>query len=113
MVELSQRAFREPTDRLCPAREVPPYPGVSRLKAGHTAAEEVAADLPLRYRTPFADCSPAPRMPAPVRRVKFCLGVIRGGGGKATAKEKGAEVVTSGQVIGRQELLCSEVFELP
>ena len=112
VVELSQRAFRQPADRLCPAREVPPYPGVSRLRAGQSAAEEVAIDLPLRYRTTFADCSPAPQMPAPVRRVKFCLGVIRGGG-KAVAKENGAEVITHGQLIGTQELLCGDVFELP
>lgn len=110
-VELSQRAFRQPADRLCRTREVPPYPGVSRLKPGQTISEEVSVALPPRHATPFADCTPVPQMPSPVRRVKFCLGVIRGGG--KTSAERGAQIVTDGQLIGRQELLCGDVFELP
>ncbi|HEV2861866.1 MAG TPA: hypothetical protein VGX48_12735 [Pyrinomonadaceae bacterium] len=111
-VELSQRAFRQPPDRMCRTREVPPYPGVSRLKPGQSISEEVSAALPLSYATPFADCTPVPQMPSPVRRVKFCLGVIRGASGK-TSNERGTDVVTDGRLIGRQELLCGDVFELP
>ena len=111
-VEVSQRAFRQPADRLCRTREVPPYPGVSRLRAGQSISEEVSAALPLRHAAPFADCTPVPQMPSPVRRVKFCLGVIRGAAGK-TSNERGTDIVTDGRLIGRQELLCGDVFELP
>ena len=111
-VELSRRAFRQPADRVCRTREVPPYPGVSRLGPGQSISEEVSVGLPPRYATPFADCTPVPQMPSPVRRVKFCLGVIRGGAGKTSA-ERGADIITDGQLIGRQELLCGDVFELP
>lgn len=110
-IELSQRAFRQPTDRMCRTREVPPYPGVSRLKPGQSIKEEVSVALPLRYATPYADCTPVPQMPSPVKRVKFCLGVIRGGG--KTSYERDTDIVIDGGLIGRQELLCGEVFELP
>lgn len=111
-VEVSQRAFRQPTDRLCRTREVPPYPGVSRLRPGQSISEEVSVALPLRHATPFADCTPVPQMPSTVRRVKFCLGVIRGAAGKIS-NERGTDIVTDGRLIGRQELLCGDVFELP
>jgi hypothetical protein len=111
-VEVSQRAFRQPTDRLCRTREVPPYPGVSRLRPGQSISEEVSVALPLRHAAPFGDCAPVPQMPSPVRRVKFCLGVIRGAAGK-TSDERGTDIVTDGRLISRQELLCGDVFELP
>jgi len=110
-VELSQRAFRQPADRMCRTREVPPYPGVSRLKPGQSINEEVSVALPPRLASPYADCTPVPQMPSPVKRVKFCLGVIRGGG--KTSNERGTDIVTDGRLIGRQELLCGDVFELP
>lgn len=49
-------------------------------------------------------------VPDPLRRVRFCLGVVKGDA--ETKTTRGTRVLTSLQAVASQELLCSETKEL-
>lgn len=112
VIEISQRAFTQPTGKQCRLREVPVYFGVSRLAPKQSVSGELNIPLPLKYHTPYDDCAPQPAWPAQVRQIRFSLGVIPDAKG-ATTTHQGGLLVTNTSLMGQQKLLSSEPFTLP
>lgn len=112
VVEISQKHFAEPKDRNCPERESPIRHGVTVLAPGQRVAEELSVTPPLKHKTPYNDCTPLPAMPEPVRRIRFCLGVIEADAGKTVVAERQVRIVKDPSLLARQQLLCSNAVEL-
>jgi hypothetical protein len=112
VIEISQRAFTQPTDKQCRLREVPLYFGVSRLAPHESVSGELTIPLPLKYNAPYDDCSPQPVWPAQVKQIRFALGAIPDAKG-AAAPHQGTPLVTDTALMNRQKLLFSDTFTLP
>lgn len=113
VVEISQRAFVEPTEGNGPDREMGILPGISRLAPGQSLSVELSVPLPLVRRSPYMDWKPASAvMPDPVRQVHFCLGVLKDEPPVRSFKKNGIEVMSNDSLIAQQQLLCTPVVAL-
>jgi len=109
-VELSLKAFTEPSDKNCPARFVAVTPRGSWLKAGQKIRDKVYLEMPLKRKTPFDDCTPVAEVAPNAAKVKFCLGFQE-------VKDAGLKVDDNGNItpspdIRDQQLLCTEIGEI-
>ncbi len=109
-VEISQKAFVEPKNKRCPLRLIPIVPRGSLLKAKQTIVEQLNFELPLKLRTPYADCSPRLEMPTTVTQTKFCLGVAEIDVKQVQLDADG--LVQSSSLFSEQNLLCTDVIKL-
>ncbi|HVF42694.1 MAG TPA: hypothetical protein VM936_06775 [Pyrinomonadaceae bacterium] len=109
-VLLTQRGYTLPPGHSGPAPTAAIYPGVSELAPGKTATETVRARAPKGRQHPYGRYYPQAAVPEPLRRVRFCLGVVKGDAGTKTTR--GTRVLTSLQAVAAQELLCGETKEL-
>ncbi len=109
-VDLTQRGYTLPPDYGGPGPSVLTYPGVSALAPGKTAKETLRVRAPKTRQHPYGRYYPEVQMPDPLRRVRFCLGVVAGDA--PTKMTRGTRVLTSLQAVAAQELLCGEPQEL-
>lgn len=109
-VEISQKAFAEPTDRNCPQRFVAISPLASWLKSRQKITEKVQVEMPLETRTPFDDCEPKPELSKNIKEVKFCIGVMEIDSAKV--KLGGDGRVSEMPELSEQKLLCSDAVSL-
>jgi hypothetical protein len=109
-VNLTQRGYTLPPDYGGPGPSAATYPGVSALAPGKTARETVRVRAPKGRQHPYGRYYPEVQMPDPLRRVRFCLGVVAGDA--QTKTTRGTRVLTSLQAVAAQELLCGEIQEL-
>jgi hypothetical protein len=109
-IEISQKAFREPTGRNCPQRFVAVVPNASWLESKQTLSNQIEVALPLELKTPFDDCTPQPKMPAKVDKARFCLGISEADKGQVKISDNG--FVQGLQYVKEQQLLCSDIVEL-
>ena len=109
-VNLTQRGYTLPPGHSGPAPTAAIYPGVSELAPGKTATETLRVRAPKGRQHPYGRYYPQVAVPEPLRRVRFCLGVVNGDA--ETKTTRGTRVLTSFQAIAAQELLCSEPREL-
>jgi hypothetical protein len=86
------------------------YPGVSELAPGQTAKETARVRAPKSRQHPYGRYYPEVPVPSPLRRVRFCLGVVPADA--PTKTTRGTRVLTSLQAVAAQELLCSDPQEL-
>lgn len=109
-VEISQKAFEEPTDRNCPQRFVAIMPNASWLKSKEKITEKIEVEMPFEVKTPFDDCEPKPEMPKEIKGLKFCLGVAEADAEKVKLSDTGR--IEGMQFIKEQKLLCSDSVSL-
>jgi hypothetical protein len=109
-VDLTQRGYTLPAGYSGPGPSAAVYPGVSELAPGKTASETVRARAPKGRQHPYGRYYPEASVPDPLRRVRFCLGVVASYA--QTKTTRGARVLASLQSVAAQELLCSDVQEL-
>lgn len=109
-VEISQKAFREPTDKNCPQRFVAISPKASWLKAGQKITEKVEVEMPLQARTPFDDCEPKTELPSDYKKAKFCIGVLEADSAATKINDDGT--ITGLNYTKTQKLLCSNAVDL-
>lgn len=109
-VNLTQRGYTLPPGYSGPAPTAAIYPGVSELAPGKTATESVRSRAPKARQHPYGRYYKEAAVPEPIRRVRFCLGVVAGDA--ETKTTRGTRVLTSLQAVAAQELLCSETKEL-
>ena len=109
-VNLTQRGYTLPPGYSGPAPTAAIYPGVSELAPGKTATETVRARAPKGRQHPYGRYYKEAAVPEPLRRVRFCLGVVKGDA--ETKTTRGTRVLMSLQAVAAQELLCSEPQEL-
>jgi len=109
-VNLTQRGYTLPPDHRGPGPTAAIYPGVSELAPGKTANETVRVRAPKARQHPYGRYYKEAAVPDPVRRVRFCLGVVKGDA--ETKTTRGTRVLTSLQAVASQELLCTETKEL-
>lgn len=109
-VDLTQRGYTLPPGHSGPAPAAAIYPGVSELAPGKTATETVRVRAPKGRQHPYGRYYKEVAVPEPLRRVRFCLGVLKGDA--ETKTTRGTRVLTSLQAVAAQELLCSETKEL-
>jgi hypothetical protein len=110
IVEISQKAFREPTGRNCPQRFVAVTPNASWLNAKQTVNNQIEVALPLKQITPFDDCTPQSGIPAKVDKARFCLGISEVDKSQVKISDNG--FVQGLQYVKEQQLLCSDFIEL-
>ena len=110
-VDLTQRGFAVPPGTQGPTPFAAIYPGVATLAAGQTLSQNLKVLPPLARRHPYMQSAPNHPMPDPLKRVRFCLGVIEAADAP-TKVSKGVRVLTSLQAISGQRLLCSPVQDL-
>ena len=109
-VEISQKAFNEPTDRNCPQRFAAISPHASMLKSKNKMTETVQLEMPLESRTPFDDCEPKPELPNEIKGLKFCVGVMEARSSDVKLSDDGSfSGLTS---LKEQKLLCSDFVRL-
>lgn len=109
-VDLTQRGYTLPPDNSGPGPTAAIYPGVSQLAPGKTTKETLRVRAPKGRQHPYGRYYKQVPVPEPIRRVRFCLGVVKGDAGTKTTR--GTRVLTSLQAVAAQELLCSEPQEL-
>lgn len=110
IIELSLKAFTEPTGKNCPARFAAIMPRGSLLKAGETVKDKLYVELPLSTKTPFDDCTPQTAMPPTPSKIKFCLGYQEISG--ENPKIDGEGNIRPLPDIKNQRLFCTDVGEL-
>lgn len=109
-VDLTQRGYMLPTGNSGPGPTAAIYPGVSELAPGKTATETLRVRAPKGRQHPYGRYYKQVPVPEPLRRVRFCLGVVKGDA--KTKTTRGTRVLMSLQDVAAQELLCSETKEL-
>jgi hypothetical protein len=109
-VNLTQRGYTLPPGHSGPGPTAAIYPGVSELAPGKTATETLRVRAPKGRQHPYGRYYPQVSVPDPLRRVRFCLGVVKGD--VPTRTTGGTRVLTSLQAVAAQDLLCSEPREL-
>jgi hypothetical protein len=109
-VNLTQRGYTLPPGHSGPAPTAAIYPGVSELAPGKTATETLRVRAPKARQHPYGRYYPQVSVPDPLRRVRFCLGVVKGDA--ETKTTRGTRVLMSLQDVAAQELLCGETKEL-
>lgn len=108
-VNLTQRGYTLPPGHSGPGPTAAIYPGVSELAPGKTATETLRVRAPKARQHPYGRYYKQAAVPEPLRRVRFCLGVVKGDA--ETKTTRGTRVLTSLQAVAAQELLCSEPQE--
>lgn len=108
-VQFTQRGYLLPPDQ-GPGPTGAVYPGVFELAPGKTAGETLKISAPKARQHPYARHFPQHPVPDPLRRARFCLGVVPADA--PTRTTRGTRVLTSFQSIAAQELLCSDPQEL-
>lgn len=107
IVEISQKAFREPTDIICPPTIAPIHPRAALLKAGGSLKGKAFIEE-MRTHTPYDYCrKDAIKNVSPSKAV-FCLGIAEGGA--ETIDENGT--VRDREIAARQKVLCSDEIVL-
>jgi hypothetical protein len=109
-VLLTQQGYTLPHGYSGPAPTAAIYPGVSELAPGKTATETLRVRAPKSRQHPYGRYYEQVTVPEPLRRVRFCLGVVNGDA--ETKTTRGTRVLTSLQAVAAQELLCTETKEL-
>ena len=109
-LNLTQRGYMLPPGHRGPGPTAAIYPGVSELAPGKTAKETVRARAPKARQHPYGRYYPEVPVPDPLRRVRFCLGVVPADA--QTKTTRGTRVLTSLQAVAAQELLCADPQEL-
>lgn len=109
-VNLTQRGYTLPPGYSGPGPTAAIYPGVSELAPGKTATETLRVRAPKGRQHPYGRYYTQVAVPDPLKRVRFCLGVVKGD--SETKTTRGTRVLTSLQAVAAQELLCSEPREL-
>lgn len=109
-VDLTQRGYTFPPGHSGPGPTAAIYPGVSELAPGKTATETLRVRAPKARQHPYGRYYKEVAVPEPLRRVRFCLGVVKGDA--ETKTTRGTRVLMSLQAVAAQELLCSETKEL-
>ncbi|HEV7890295.1 MAG TPA: hypothetical protein VGP08_06635 [Pyrinomonadaceae bacterium] len=109
-VYLTQQGYTLPPGYSGPAPTAAIYPGVSELAPGKTATETLRVRAPKSRQHPYGRYYKQVAVPEPLRRVRFCLGVLKGDA--QTKTTRGTRVLTSLQGVAAQELLCTETKEL-
>ncbi|HWS86740.1 MAG TPA: hypothetical protein VN282_07235 [Pyrinomonadaceae bacterium] len=109
-VDFTQRGYTLPPGHSGPGPTAAIYPGVSELAPGKTASETLRVRAPKSRQHPYGRYYPQTAVPDPVRRARFCLGVVKGDA--QTKTTRGTRVLTSLQDVAAQELLCSAPREL-
>jgi hypothetical protein len=109
-LHLTQRGYTLPAGYAGPGPTAAIYPGVSELAPGKTARETVRARAPKSRQHPYGRYYPNVPVPDPLRRVRFCLGVVTADA--QTKTTRGTRVLTSLQAVAAQELLCADPQEL-
>ena len=109
-VHLTQRGYTLPPGHSGPGPTAAIYPGVSELAPGKTATETLRVRAPKARQHPYGRYYKETAVPDPLRRVRFCLGVVKGDA--KTKTTRGTRVLTSLQDVAAQELLCGETKEL-
>jgi hypothetical protein len=112
VVEISQRGWEPPAEP-SPAEVV--YPGALLLAPGASASKEL--ELTLDYlvaRRPYRTVAPGVEMPRPVRRARFCVGVVPAEGVETRHEGEGARriLIPDYKGVVNQRLLCSPVLEI-
>jgi hypothetical protein len=107
---LTQQGYTLPPGYSGPAPTAAIYPGVSELAPGKTATETLRVRAPKSRQHPYGRYYKQVALPEPLRRVRFCLGVLKGDA--ETTTTRGTRVITSLQAVAAQELLCTETKEL-
>lgn len=110
VVNFTQRGYTLPPDYGGPGPSVATYPGVSALAPGKTARETVRVRAPKGRQHPYGRYYPEVQMPDPLRRARFCLGVVPADA--QTKMTRSTRVLMSLQAVAAQELLCGETQEL-
>lgn len=110
-IEISKRAYPTPNG---PTVTTPYLPGASMLEPGQSISEEIRVALPLRRRRPYMSVVPAPAMPDPARKIKFCLGVAPAEGIVTRAFGEGSKRALYPQysVVLKQKLFCSDTVTI-
>lgn len=109
-VDLTQRGYTLPPGHRGPGPTAAIYPGVSELAPGKTAKETVRVRAPESRQHPYGRYYPSVPFPSPLRRVRFCLGVVPADA--QTKTTRGTRVLTSLQAVAAQELVCADPQEL-
>jgi hypothetical protein len=109
-VNLTQRGYTLPPGHSGPGPTAAIYPGVSELAPGKTATETLRVRAPKGRQHPYGRYYKEVAVPDPLRRVRFCLGVVKGDA--KTKTTRGTRVLMSLQDVAAQELLCGETKEL-
>jgi hypothetical protein len=109
-VYLTQRGYALPPDYSGPGPTAAIYPGVSELAPGKTATEKLRVRAPKSRQHPYGRYYKEVALPEPLRRVRFCLGVVKGDA--QTNTTRGTRVLKSLQDVAAQEILCGETKEL-
>lgn len=109
-VNLTQRGYTLPPGHKGPGPTAAIYPGVSELAPGQTATETVRVRAPKSRQHPYGRYYPNVPVPEPLRRVRFCLGVVPADA--PTKTTRGTRVLTSLQAVAAQEMLCADPQEL-
>jgi hypothetical protein len=109
-VNLTQRGYTLPPGHRGPGPTAAIYPGVSELAPGKTAKETVRVRAPKSRQHPYGRYYPDVPVPDPLRRVRFCLGVVPADA--QTKTTRGTRVLTSLQAIAAQELVCADPQQL-
>ncbi|HWS55859.1 MAG TPA: hypothetical protein VN228_17095, partial [Pyrinomonadaceae bacterium] len=108
-VQFTQRGYLLPPDQ-GPGPTAAVYPGVSELAPGKTATETLRVAAPKARQHPYARHFPQHPVADPLRRARFCLGVVSGDA--PTRTTRGTRVLADFQSIAAQQLLCGEPQEL-
>jgi len=110
-VEISKRAYALPDG---PTVNTPYIPGASELLPGASINEQLEVKLPLRRHRPYMSVVSAPRMPNPIRTVRFCVGVAQADQSttKAFGSGKDRALYPQYSVVLTQRLLCGPVVTL-
>ena len=110
-VEISKRAYVAPDG---PAVNTPYIPGASELLPGASISEQIVVNLPLGRRRPYMSVVPAPAMPNPIRKVKFCVGVAQAdrSAARAFGSGKNRALYPQYSVLPTQQLLCGPIVTL-
>lgn len=110
IVNLTQRGYTLPPGHRGPGPTAAIYPGVSELAPGQTAKETARVRAPQSRQHPYGRYYPEVPVPNPLRRVRFCLGVVPADA--PTKTTRGTRVLTSIQAVAAQEMVCAEAQEL-
>lgn len=112
IVEISERGWLPPGE---PSPTFLVYPGALLLAPGKTTQKrlEFTVDY-LVARRPYGSMTPGVAMPRPIKRVRYCLGVVPAEGIETRSEGEGDRriLVPDYKAIVTQRLLCSAVQDI-
>lgn len=112
IVEISERGWIPPTE---PSPTFPVLPGAMLLAPGKSTDKQLNFTINLLVaRHPYRSMTPGVTMPRPVKRVRYCLGVVPAEGIEARTEGEGAKraLIPEYKAIVTQSLLCSAVQDI-